>query len=398
MLIFEELGTRVAKAWSKCRYDSQALPDIAATELEREPLHQVTTYETIVEWLASTHTLPFQPNVDASFGEPPLTLFWHPAFYIEALFWCSSTTSVHGHGFSGAFQVLAGTSVQSVFEFDAQESKAACRIGHLRQRNVALLRPGDTQMIHPGERFVHSVFHLGYPSVTIVVRNRGGDGLQYEYYRPGVAVRHNLTFDQLTTRLLQVAVLQATLKSPSLLATATRIAQQSDLAASFWLLQRVQPLLYRQHRLDVVSDLILTLASSHGHVPISKLAEALTLERRLHALRRARETIIDDELRLFLALLLTQQERSFVMTQAMAYTQTSAPGEKVADWLTKLGAMGVLNVPSDEATKNLLAGWLDGNPDTSSQSGHMHHNADVVARSIRQLQAEPLLATLLRDI
>jgi hypothetical protein len=183
MEVFSEQERRVAGARSKVRFESAALPDIAADELDRTPLHRLTYYQAILEWLVSTETLPFQANVDSNFGEPPVALLWPSLVYFEALFWCTSTTAINGHGFSGAFQVLAGTSVRSVYEFKAHNAHGRCQIGDLHHRDVALLRPGTTQTIERGERFVHSVFHLGYPSVTIVGRNRGGDS-QYRYYRP----------------------------------------------------------------------------------------------------------------------------------------------------------------------------------------------------------------------
>ena len=115
------------------------------------------------------------------FGEPPLTLFWHSNFHIDALFWTTATTSIHGHGFVGAFQVMEGTSLQSEFEFETDTpKKGRCRIGQLRQVNASLLRTGVTQLIGGGERFIHSVFHLGFPSVTIVVRSHvAGVAAQY---------------------------------------------------------------------------------------------------------------------------------------------------------------------------------------------------------------------------
>lgn len=397
MRIFEALGMRVAKALSRFKGESQAFPQIATEQLEREHLYRIVDYRDILAWLTSTSGIPFQSNIDSTFGEPPLTLFWHPVFYIEALFWTSSTTAIHGHGFSGAFQVLEGTSVQSLFHFDASDKDGRCRVGRLQQRDVSLLRPGATQTIESGERFVHSVFHLGYPSVTIVIRSRGGDATQYKYYRPGIAVVEDVKFDQLTTRLLQVANLQATLQSNELAATASRIGRQCELAASFKLLQNLEPILLRQGRLGALGDVILALAPSHGHVTVSRLAEALTFERRLQALRRARETVVDDELRLFLALLLTQQERGFIVAQTAAYTSTADPVHTIVDWICELGSRKVLNVPADDETKRLMTLWLQQGKEAASHFGQQQRGADVVAERIRQLQAEPLLTPLLQD-
>jgi len=392
---FTELGSRVARSWRKYRYDTRALPEVAAIELSREPLDRVVDYRSILNWIGSTETLPYQMNVDATFGEPPVTLFWHTDFYIEALFWASSTTTIHGHGFVGAFQVLTGTSLQSLFEFDADDPRfGRCRLGRLRQTRATLLRTGVTQMIEGGERFIHSVFHLGYPSVTIVVRshNRVVEP-QYNYYRPGVALayRYESTFDHLTSRLLQVARLQALLMSDDLHMTVEKIGARRDLAAVYRLLELVQPILWSHGRLETSALVIGTLASTFGLTQTSRLAEALTLEAQLSSLVRARQTVVEDDLRLFLALLLTLQGRQFIMSAVTDYTGIPEPSRAIAGWICKLGARGILNVPTDIDTENLLTVWLTFGHDVASKDT----NGDEVAGKMQRLKAEPLLASLL---
>jgi hypothetical protein len=396
---FADLGTRVAREWSKHRYEADALPDIAGAALTQTPLHEVVDYKSILDSVGSEETIPFQMNIEASFGEPPLTLFWHPAFYIEALFWASSTTAVHGHGFVGAFQVLAGTSLQSLFQFEAVEPNGRCRIGRLYQTEAALLRSGATQLIHGGERFIHSIFHLGYPSVTIVVRTHSRSvGTQCDYRRPGVALpyKYEAGFDQLTNRLLQVARLHAILKSDDLRATVAKIGKQCELAACFKLLETVQPILYSQQRLDVAAEMIATLAGAIGLKYVTKLAEALTLEQNLGRLRRAREVVVEDELRLFLALLLTQQERRFILPIVSDYIRFADPVERIASWTRELGTRGVLTVPNDQQTQSVLATWLRRGRDAAV--AELQRNGDWLesARRIEQIAAEPLLMPLLR--
>jgi hypothetical protein len=396
---FTELGTRVAKEWGKYRYGTAALPDVAASELAREPLHEKVDYESILDNIGSSEMIPFQVNTAASFGEPPLTMFWHPDFYIEALFWASSTTAIHGHGFVGAFQVLAGTSLQSLFEFEGQEPKTGrCRMGQLRQTHAALLRPGATQMIKGAEQFIHSIFHLGYPSVTIVVRTQDRSvGTQYEYRRPGVALSHGYerSFDQLTTRLLQVARLEAVLRSNRLRTITAKIGTRGDLAACFRLLELVQPVLSMQGRLEVMAEVVATLAEAIGPTYSTKLSEALTRERQLTPLRLAREVVVEDDLRLFLALLLTQQERRFVMPMVTDYTDDPEPSRLIAGWIRKLAAKAVLKVPTDEETERLLAKWLAHGPETALREAQAGEDGHEARRRIDQLTAEPLLAPLL---
>ncbi len=400
MDVFHHLGLRIAQTWRKHKFELAAFPNIAATELARQPLHQVIDYSSIVSSLATIDALPYQTNIDSVFGEPPLTLFWHPSFYIEALFWVSSTTSIHGHGFVGGFQVLAGTSLQSLFTFDANEPRRGrCRIGRLSQTHAILLRTGATQMIEGGERFIHSVFHLGYPSVTIVVRTHGDAGPQFDYHRPGVALafQYEKTFDQLTRRLLQIARLQAILNSDDLQATVAAIAKQGDLAACFRLLEIVQPILYANNKLSVAGEVIATLVAAIGLNKATALAEALTLEHSLGRLRRAREIVVEEDLRLFLALLLTQQERRFLMPLASAYAGVADPTDKIVHWIIELSRKGILRLTADDDLRRLVSLCLAHRTDDVPASIDANFNHRDVARARELMHDEPLVAPLLRS-
>ncbi|MFN2514442.1 MAG: hypothetical protein ABR568_23900, partial [Pyrinomonadaceae bacterium] len=55
-------------------------------------------------------SLPHQYDVEGRFGNPPITLFAGPRFHIDVYYWLDGTTSIHQHSFTGAFQVLLGSS------------------------------------------------------------------------------------------------------------------------------------------------------------------------------------------------------------------------------------------------------------------------------------------------
>ena len=143
MEYFNSLGVTLASEWASRNFDSEAFPDLAMRALERSRLCDHVTAEEIPEWAATVAWLPYQPNLNTRFGEPPITLFWHPKFYIEALHWTVGTPEIHRHTFSGAFAILEGSSIQSRYTFETEKRVSArMALGKLRLKEVRWLLKG----------------------------------------------------------------------------------------------------------------------------------------------------------------------------------------------------------------------------------------------------------------
>jgi len=191
---FQTIGNLILYRLEKHRADVGAVfAEISTGVLQELP---VTAMDVTVmaDWTMSQDRLPKQVNFQAGFGEPPLVVFETPEFYIEVLFWFPSRTAIHGHGFTGAFRVLDGYSVQVEYEF-AQEAapEAGVRFGRILPVQVELIAPGKVCTIGSNEAFVHTVAHMGNPSLTLVARTHGSPEFeQYSYHRSGLATRASL--------------------------------------------------------------------------------------------------------------------------------------------------------------------------------------------------------------
>lgn len=241
---FEDLGERVRSDWSQHDFAASALPDIACVALAAAPPSAYVTPDELVEWVAHATALPRQPNLSTTFGQPPLTVFYDERFYIEALFWTTATTAIHEHGFSGAFHVLAGSSLQSRYQFVERERPCdQLLLGELTLWDVKILKRGDIEPIVGGSALIHSVFHLDAPSVTVVVRTHIDDKRrpQYRYLKPYVAIDPQFE-DPLTTRRVQILGLLQKLSSPRYAAFAAAALEKADLWGTFRILERL-----RQH-------------------------------------------------------------------------------------------------------------------------------------------------------
>jgi hypothetical protein len=203
-VFFVDLGRRVRERWQAADFSLAAFPGIAQTALEEDPPASRVDLAALTRSFLREDEQPLQTA--SGFGQPELVVFDDPRFYIQILFWLDGTTQIHQHEFSGAFHVLAGSSLHAEFAFaNVRPVTAHFRLGDLQLTGTELLETGRTVPITSGAGSIHSLFHLETPSVTVVVRTHSdpGTGPQFTYLPPHVAVDPFFS-DALTTRRLQL--------------------------------------------------------------------------------------------------------------------------------------------------------------------------------------------------
>jgi hypothetical protein len=181
-------------------------PALAAEVMAEFPIPADMGIDYMANWALGRERLPEQVNFHSGFGEPPLVVYEEPRFYAEVLFWFHGRTSIHSHGFYGAFRVLAGYSIEAEFAYHKeQEPTPGLQVGTLEPTALRLITPGDITPILPRDAFIHTVMHMGNPSLTLVIRNRGGM-TQYDYSVNGLAVN---SYQDSQTHVRQAEVLSA---------------------------------------------------------------------------------------------------------------------------------------------------------------------------------------------
>ena len=187
---FLTLGTQMAAGLGATPDARAVFAEIACGVLHEVPAPPVDVLA-MADWAAAQNPLPRQVNFRSGFGQPPLVVFEAPGFYIEVLFWFPSRTAIHGHGFTGAFRVLSGCSVQVEYRFEETSApEPGVRYGRLEPRDLAMIGPGDVSAIEGHDEFIHTVAHLGQPSLTLVARTPGRKGVaQHAFYRCGFSHR-----------------------------------------------------------------------------------------------------------------------------------------------------------------------------------------------------------------
>jgi hypothetical protein len=262
----------------------------------------------IIRWLWSERPMPLQHLPGSDFGSPPLTVFSGERFFIEALFWLEGETAVHQHGFSGAFQLLCGSSIHCRYAFETRERiHAGFRLGDLTLTDAELLSPGEVRQIGSGSRFIHSTFHLEKPTVTVVVRTIADAEAspQLTYHWPHVAMEAGAP-PTLTGRRLKALEYLLQVRPTEYVAFATELLERVDLEMAFRICRQADRHLHGSHMMRTMLEVVRSRFGNRADL-IQRVLEAGHV---LEAFRSSRDQAQDKELRFVLAVLQNVPSRS----------------------------------------------------------------------------------------
>ncbi len=328
---FQNLGERIERAWLERNYDEEVFSLLAQEALEQDPPTENVEVADIIDWVfAASHTFR-QPHRAYLFGEPPVMLFQSIRFYVEALFWLSGTTTIHEHSFSGAFAVLAGSSVHSHWRFVTERvinSRMLC--GQLGRVHTEILHPGSMRPIHAGDRLIHQLFHLDLPSVTIVVRTYGERRHlpQYSYLLPGLAIDRE-DGDELRRRRLIFLDGMARGQIDGLQKYACRLIASCDLETLFYMFSTLSSQKVDQ---DLLEDLYGIARERHGDI-VDLFRSVCDGERRTRVVTALRSKIHDPEARFLLALLMLMPDRDAILETIRLQFPDVEPLAAIETWV-----------------------------------------------------------------
>lgn len=349
MTPFTELGALIERRWRNQNYAESMFPEIAAQALAASNLcDRVDPWE-IVRWVHSASTLPDQMDLQAKFGNPPITLYAGPRFHIDAYFWLDGTTTIHQHAFSGAFQVFQGSSVHAGYSFEVQrEINPHFLTGKLSFRDVSLLTRGDMREIHPGPEFIHSLFHLDRPSVTITIRTYKAPNFarQYSYLKPHLAI-NSFFVDALQVRQVQTVSLLLRTRHPEADKFIGELLESSDFHTAYAVLREAFDLLCHRELEEIVGSArsrdrfeALLARGRRKHGDLADLLEPVFEEewRQAEIIRRRAE-IKGEEHRFLLALFLNVPGRTRMLELVKERFPAAEPIDLVVRWVRELSVM-----------------------------------------------------------
>lgn len=393
---FQKLGALVERRWKDQNYNEQLFPDIAAQVLVEADLPARVDPWEIIRWVHTTTTLPEQHDLEGRFGNPPVTLFSGPRFYIDIYYWLDGTTSIHQHAFTGAFQVLLGSSIHSSYTFrEDGVINEHFSVGELALNDVQLLKQHDVRTIKPGRQFIHSLFHLDRPSATITIRTAStpSAAVQYEYRKPYFALNPFFRNASMMKKQQTVGLLLG-MKHKDADAMIGDLVCASDFHTAYFVLAETFHHL-KSNQMDALFglstsqdrfNLILERCRSvHGEIT-DRVLPVVEEQERQHNIILRRASITGEDHRFFLALLLNVPSREKILQLVKQRFPERDPVETILDWVQELSRTRVLG--SREANVLGLEGFDEFDNFVFEELLRGHGSQDIKKNAAREYPNE----------
>jgi len=352
---FAALAARIAAAWSRAGYQPARLATIAAEALGAPDADLPTSFDAIADWLFDAPALPVQRALDQTFGQPPVTVYLDDRFFIELLFWHTGTTGIHQHAFTGAFRVLSGSSLHTIYDFAPTfVLDDRLELGELTVRTTEVLATGAVRAIHPGRALIHSAFHLDNPSVTLVVRTHADSSAELEYKPPGLALDPSAR-DPRTTKLLQLMDLLARQPGDGYRRRVTTALAHCDAYAGVLLLVRAR----RQVAPETFGALLASFGERYPALA-ARVGDVAEEELRRLAVTEARARITDPHHRFFLALVMNLPSRDAILDAITQRYPDCEPVETLLGWMRACARRDQLGFNLDDTLLAIVRGAVEG--------------------------------------
>lgn len=123
------------------------------------------------------------------FSHHPLTLWSSDLMSLDVYYWYPGETTLHDHGFHGAFMPVMGDYAEVVYEFKkTRELGAGVEQGELLKKTEQEVLPnGEAVAIYHAPAFIHQVSHQSF-CVTICLRSTFSAPALSDYYFPGLKI------------------------------------------------------------------------------------------------------------------------------------------------------------------------------------------------------------------
>ena len=349
MRAIQELGDSVARAWLAADYADEAFPEIASHALRESELLRGSESQ-LSEWFLTDTCLPDQQFRE--FGQPALTLYRGHKFYIELLYWLDSTTAIHQHSFAGAFGVFKGSSLHTQYDFHCDRVLSSeLIVGDLIFRSSNLLTQGDVREIHPGKEFIHSLFHLERPSISLVVRTHSLTRAypQYSYRRPGIGYDPFFKPEPFATRMRLLEALRDVSSNDFWNLTREMLLQSDP-----WMTYALLSMAYVPEQETTGWESLVEVARKRHGSLVNIFLHSLEEKIREQNITARRREIWDPDHRFFVALLLNLPHREAIYRLVSHKFPEADPETLILRWIHELAEAKKIGLDFDALSLAML--------------------------------------------
>jgi hypothetical protein len=234
-----ELAHRVNDGWRRADFREAAFPEVCSDALiALAPYRNVDPLDLLVH---AVEQAPAPEEQKATRADSVLSLFHGARFCIWAHLWDGGFAFAHSHRWSGAYQVLKGTSLQALYAFHESESiDPKFRMGRRTTEHVEVLAPGATVPVIRGPSMIHGVSYTDWPSMSLSIRSTEDfGGLTMEYYAAGIAAEASFVDGGTAARLRCLDAL-AQSKSARLRDAVASLLKNADFRTCFHVLRHLR--------------------------------------------------------------------------------------------------------------------------------------------------------------
>lgn len=362
--VLERIGEDIERRWAARNHRHQHFHDIAAECLEAASFHRQFDEDEIIRWVNRTRSLPQQLDPSSNFGQPPLTVWRTDRFVVDLYFWVDTETSIHDHSFSGAFTNLTGESLNCIYQFEQTlAADEGVRLGSLLLDRAELVKPGDVCAIVSGSKFIHRVWHLDCPTITLVARTvtRQRGLWQYSYYPEGFSVRYRRKAPIEFQRRRELLGYLFRRDHPRRVELAEEVLSR---ARGYRLFTLLGDLLAYMKDDQMELDRLLARLPARCHDWLNPALAVMRADDPLKGVywRRLRRT----EHRLLIALLNTYKESSSIVEWLARHGYEGDAHARLTNWLSEMDADKALRLQLGSARTEIIAHLLHGLSDADA--------------------------------
>lgn len=402
MSALAQIGEEIERRWAGRDHERKFFHHLAADCLGEAAFHRKFDEDEIIAWVNRAKVLPQQLDPRGNFGQPPLTVWRNERFVLDLYFWVDTETSIHDHSFSGAFTNLTGHSLNCSYRFEhAARHGEGLLTGSLSLERADFVRPGDVCPIVAGSKFIHRVWHLDCPTVTLVARTirRQPNLRQYTYFSEGLAVQYRSRLPIEFQRRREFMGYHFRSRHPRRLALCEATLARARGWELFTLLRDL--VTFYLNGTDDAPELEGLLARLHAPNRLW-IETGLAVMRAAHPLKsvywyRLRRM----EHRLLVALLNTYTERGSVVDWLSRYGYGDDWRALLADWLSEMDADKALRLRLGSAAREIITHLLGGLSDAEAL-GELRRTyvisddeAELLFQGFRRFRDLPFLQPLL---